>query len=488
MSSRDRFVSRWGFLAAAIGMAVGTGNIWRFPRMAAQYGGGAFILAYSLALFLWSAPLLMAEMSIGRKTRRGPIGGFRDFVGRRYTWMGAWMVMVCMLITFYYSVVTGWCIKYFVLAMRGAFKEGVDTAALWTTFLHDPKQTIFFHVLAIGLCGLIIYRGIHGGVERVTKLMVPALFVFLIVAALRAATLAGAGQGLTYMFVPDWSKLVLPATWLQAFTQSAWSTGAGWGLMLTYAVYTSRKEDIPQNCIMVGFGDQTAALLAGLAIIPTIFALSPSLEAAHSAMATNNTGLTFISLAQLFPRMPGGLYIAPVFFLAMVFAAFTSLIAQVEVGVRAFMDGGWSRKKSTLVVAGGTFLMGLPSAIVPGFFDNQDWVWGVALLPSGFFVLMVVRKYGAEKIRTELINPSADIRIGRWWNFVIRYVSPTIFLFLIGWWLYRGIVDNPETWWKPFSTFTTATIIFQWAILLAVLLLANRALAGWAKGTPEEVD
>ena len=488
MSSRDRFVSRWGFLAAAIGMAVGTGNIWRFPRMAAQYGGGAFILAYSLALFLWSAPLLMAEMSIGRKTRRGPIGGFRDFVGRRYTWMGAWMVMVCMLITFYYSVVTGWCIKYFVLAMRGAFKEGVDTAALWTKFLHDPKQTIFFHILAIGLCGLIIYRGIHGGVERVTKLMVPALFVFLIVAALRAATLVGAGQGLTYMFVPDWSKLALPATWLQAFTQSAWSTGAGWGLMLTYAVYTSRKEDIPQNCIMVGFGDQTAALLAGLAIIPTIFALSPSLEAAHSAMATNNTGLTFISLAQLFPRMPGGLYIAPVFFLAMVFAAFTSLIAQVEVGVRAFMDGGWSRKKSTLVVAGGTFLMGLPSAIVPGFFDNQDWVWGVALLPSGFFVLMVVRKYGAEKIRTELINPSADIRIGRWWNFVIRYVSPTIFLFLIGWWLYRGIVDNPETWWKPFSPFTTATIIFQWAILLAVLLLANRALAGWAKGTPEEVD
>jgi NSS family neurotransmitter:Na+ symporter len=488
LRSKDQFVSRWGFLAAAIGMAVGTGNIWRFPRMAAQYGGGAFILVYTLALFLWSAPLLMAEMSIGRKTRHGPIGGFRDFVGRRYTWMGGWMVMVCMLITFYYSVVTGWCIKYFVLAMRGAFREGVDTAALWTAFLHDPKQTIFYHFLAIGFCSLIIYRGIHGGIERITKLMVPALFVFLIVAALRAATLIGAGQGLAYMFVPDWSKLALPATWLQAFTQSAWSTGAGWGLMLTYAVYTSRKEDISQNCIMVGFGDQTAALLAGLAIIPTIFALSPSVDTAHAAIATNNTGLTFISLAQLFPRMPGGLYIAPVFFLAMVFAAFTSLIAQVEVGVRAFMDGGWSRKKSTMVVAGATFLMGLPSAIVPGVFDNQDWVWGVALLPSGFFIMLAVRKYGAEKIRTELINPSADIRLGRWWSFVIKSVSPLIFLFLIGWWFYRGIVDNPDTWWKPFSTFTTATIIFQWAILLAVLLLANRALAGWVKRTPEEVD
>jgi NSS family neurotransmitter:Na+ symporter len=117
LARKEQF-SRWGFLAAAIGMAVGTGNIWRFPRMAAQYGGGAFILAYTLALFLWSAPLLMAEMSIGRKTRLGPIGGFRDFVGRRQTWMGGWMVMVCLLITFYYSVVTGWCIKYFVLAMQ----------------------------------------------------------------------------------------------------------------------------------------------------------------------------------------------------------------------------------------------------------------------------------------------------------------------------------------------------------------------------------
>lgn len=488
MSSKDQFLSRWGFVAAAIGMAVGTGNIWRFPRMAAQYGGGAFILAYTLALFLWSVPLLMAEMSIGRKTRRGPIGGFRDFLGRRYTWMGAWMVMVCMLITFYYSVVTGWCIKYFVLAVGGAFKEGADTAALWSSFLHTPGQTLFFHFLAIGLCGFIIYKGIHGGVERVSKLMVPALFVFLIVAALRAVTLDGAGQGLTYLFVPDWAKLAKPATWLQAFTQSAWSTGAGWGLLLTYAVYTSRKEDIPQNCLMVGFGDQTAALLAGLAIVPTLFALSPNLESAQAAMASGNTGLTFISLAKLFPKMPGGFIIAPVFFLAMVFAAFTSLIAEVEVGVRALMDAGLSRKKSTLFVAGGTFIIGIPSAVVPSFLDNQDWVWGVALLVSGFFVIIAVWKYGADKIRNELINPSADIKMGRWWSLIIKYVAPVIFLFLLGWWFFEGVVDNPKTWWKPFGTFTTATILFQWAILLVVLLLANKFLAKSIKTAPEEVD
>ena len=488
MSNKDEFVSRWGFLAAAIGMAVGTGNIWRFPRMTAQYGGGAFILAYTMALFLWSVPLLMSEMAIGRKTRLGTIGGFRDFLGKKYTWMGAWMVMVCMLITFYYTVVTGWCIKYTVLAFQGAFKEGVDTSALWNNFLHSPFENLVFQFLAVGFTGLIIYKGIQGGIEKVSKWMVPALFVFLMVAALRAVTLAGAGEGLSYMFVPVWSKLGKPETWLQAFTQSAWSTGAVWGLLLTYAVYTKKKEDISQNCLMVGFGDQTAALLAGLAIIPTIFALSPSLESANAAMAGGNVGLTFISLAKLFPKMPGGFIVAPIFFLAMVFAAVTSLIAQMEVGVRTLMDTGWNRKKGTLFIAGACFLLGAPSAIFPSFLDNQDWVWGVALLISGFFVIISVWKFGADRIRTELINPSADIKMGQWWSFIIKFISPVVFLGLTGWWFYKGIIDNPKTWWNPFSTFSSLTIIFQWAILLAILIIANRALSRRIKRVPEEVE
>ena len=486
MAKKEQFVSRWGFLAAAIGMAVGTGNIWRFPRMAAQYGGGAFIIAYTLALFLWSAPLLMSEMAIGRKTRLGPIGGFRDFLGKKYTWMGAWMVMVCMLITFYYTVVTGWCLKYTVLAFQGAFKEGVDTAAIWSRFLHSPLESLAFQFLAAGMAGLIIYKGIQGGIEKVSKWMVPALFVFLVVAAVRSVTLLGAGAGLRYMFVPDWSRLAEPATWLQAFTQSAWSTGAGWGLLLTYAVYTKKTEDISQNCLIVGFGDQTAALLAGLAIIPTVFALSPSLESANSVMAGGNTGLTFISLAKLFPKMPGGIIIAPIFFLAMVFAALTSLIAQMEVGVRALMDTGLTRKAGTLIIVGACFFLGAPSAIFPSFLDNQDWVWGVALLISGFFVILAVWKYGADRIRTDLINPSADIKMGAWWSFIIKYISPLVFLGLTGWWFYRGIADNPGGWWKPFATSTTGTIILQWGVLVLVLLLGNKLLAKWTKKAPEE--
>ncbi len=487
MSNKEQFASRWGFIAAAIGMAVGTGNIWRFPRMAAQNGGGAFVLAYTIALFIWSAPLLMGEMAIGRTTRLGPIGGFRDFMGKKYTWMGAWMVTVCMLIAFYYSVVTGWCVKYFTLALTGAFKEGVDTAAIWNSFLHSPGQNLIFHAISIGLCGLIIYRGIQGGVEKVTKVMIPVLFVFLIIAAIRSVTLPGAGEGLRYLFVPDWSKLAEPTTWLQAITQSAWSTGAGWGLLLTYAVYTKKTEDISQNCLIVGFGDQTAAILAGIVVIPTVFALSAGPEAIQAALA-GNTGLTFISLAQLFPKMTGGFIVAPIFFLAMVFAAFSSLIAMVEVGARAFMDAGWDRKKATLYTVVGSFVLGIPSAIFPDFLDNQDWVWGVGLLVSGFFVICAMWKYGADKVRTEIINPYADIKMGPWWTFVIKYVSPIVFLFVTGWWIMQSISWYPETWFKPFEVFNVGTIALQWALLIIVVLLANSFLTKWTKEGNKEVE
>ncbi|MDI6848221.1 MAG: sodium-dependent transporter [Candidatus Saccharicenans sp.] len=486
MSQKEQFVSRLGFVAAAIGMAVGTGNIWRFPRMAAQYGGGVFVLVYLLALLLWSAPLLMVEMSIGRKTRMGPVGGFRDFVGPKYTWMGGWMVGVCMLITFYYAVVTGWCAKYFVLSLQGAFREGVDTATVWINFQHNRWENILFQALAIGLCGLIIYRGIQKGVERVNKLLVPSLFVFLAVAALRAVTLPGASLGLRYLFVPDWSKLADPATWLQAFTQSAWSTGAGWGLMLTYAVYMSKKEDIPQNGFTVGFGDNSGALLAGMAVIPTIFALSPDLGAARASLG-DNMGLTFISLAGLFPKMKGGLLVAPVFFLAMLFAALSSLIAQVELGARALMDFGWSRKKSTLSVMCLCFLLGLPSAAFPSFLLNQDWVWGMALLVSGFWTILAARKYGLEKLRRE-INAGADLKLGRWWTFILKYVSPLIFLTVTGWWFYQAIGWDKKGWWHPFKVTSAGTIIFQWLILLVLVLLLNRHLARLTRKPLEEED
>ena len=477
----EQWGSRWGFILASIGMAIGTGNIWRFPRVAAANGGGPFIIAWTIALFVWAIPLLMGEMVMGRKTGLGTVGAFRDFIGKKYTWMGTWIMVVCLAIAFYYSVVMGWCVKYFTLAVSGTFKPGMgteQTAEIWNVFTTTPSQTILFHFISMGIAGFIIYQGVTKGIEKASKIMIPTLFFLLITAMIRAVTLPGAAQGLEYLFSPKLHMLAEPQIWLAAFTQAAWSTGAGWGFIITYAVYTKRKEDVAGNCLIMGVGDNVGALIAGMTVLPAIFALSPSVEFANEALAQGNTGITFIYLAQLFTRLPLGNFAAAIFYLAMAIAALSSLLPMIEVGVRNLMDKGHDRKKATLIVVVGSFLLGIPSAYSLNFLDNQDWVWGIGLLVSGLFVAFAMVKYGVEKARTELINmPWSDYQIGKWWSTCIR-LFPAFFVLITGWWFWQAIGWYPDNWWAPFEVFTPGTIIFQCAIVAIGSILANNWMAG----------
>jgi NSS family neurotransmitter:Na+ symporter len=479
-TNKEQWGSRWGFLAASIGMAIGTGNIWRFPRVAAANGGGPFLIAWTVALLVWSIPLLIGEMLIGRKTRLGAIGGFRDFIGKKYTWMGTWIVMICLLIMSYYSVVMGWCFKYFVLSMTGAFKPGMDTIAteaIWNTFTTTPSQTILFHFLSMTAGGIIVYKGVTGGIEKASKVMIPTLFGLMLVAFFRVMTLPGALKGLEYLFNPHIEMLANPKIWLAAFTQSAWSTGAGWGFIITYAVYTKKKEDVAGNCMIMGIGNNVGALVAGMTVLPAIFALSPSLEFANEALASGNTGITFIYLAQLFTRMPAGRWISAVFFLAMGVAALTSLLPMIEVGVRSFMDAGFSRKRATKFVGVIGFILGCFSAYSLDFLNNQDWVLGVGLLVSGLFVSFAITKYGAEKLRKEDINtPWADFKIGKWWTVCIS-IFPLLFVMICGWWVWQSITWYPDSWWNPLEISSTGTIIAQFSVYLVLAWLTNNWLA-----------
>ncbi|KAB3526752.1 sodium-dependent transporter [Alkaliphilus serpentinus] len=478
--NNEQWGSRWGFILAAIGMAIGTGNIWRFPRVAAANGGGPFIIAWTIAMFVWAIPLLMGEMVMGKKTRLGTIGAFRDFVGKKYTWMGTWIAAVCLGIMFYYSVVMGWCVKYFTLALTGTFNAETNTeatTAIWNTFTTTPWQTILFHLISMAIAGFIIYKGVTAGIEKACKIMIPALFTLLVVAVIRALTLPGALQGLEYLFSPKLEMLKDPTIWLHAFTQSAWSTGAGWGFIITYAVYASYKEDIAGNCMIMGFGDHIGALIAGMTVLPAIFALSPTPEFASEALASGNTGITFIYLAQLFGKMPLGNVLAAVFFLAMAIAALSSLLPMIEVGVRNFMDAGMSREKATKFVVVTGFILGIPSAYSLNFLDNQDWVWGVGLLVSGLFVAFALIKFGLENARTKWINTEwADFKTGKWWNVCIM-LFPLFFVAVTGWWFLQALEWYPGNWWHPFETFSPGTIIFQFAILLIGALLTNNWLA-----------
>jgi NSS family neurotransmitter:Na+ symporter len=480
MKQQEFFSSRWALIIATIGIAVGTGNIWRFSRIVAQNGGGSFLIPWVIFLLIWSVPLIIAEFAIGKSSRMGPVGAFTKVAGKKFGWMGAWVVFVTAAIMFYYSVVTGWCIRYFFSAASGSLFNTSEHLSYWNEFA-SSYQPLLFHLIAIFLVALVVTRGITKGIERVTKLLVPSLLIILLILFVRAITLPNAIEGIKYFFTPDLNVILDYKVWLNALTQNAWDTGAGWGLILTYAVYMKKKEDISLNAALIGFGNNSVSLIAGITIFSTVFALS-SVDAMQqiSQSGPANTGLTFVYLPILFTKLSESIFIntlfASLFFLALFFAAFTSLISMVELSTRTLIDFGFRRYRAIILVALLGFLLGIPSALDLQFLANQDWVWGVGLILSGAFISFSIIKYGVDKFRKEVINGfGSDVKIGKWYNFVIGILIPIQVVVLISWWLISSIGWD-EQWWNPFRVENFGTVIFQWAIVLSVFMLINKIL------------
>jgi neurotransmitter:Na+ symporter, NSS family len=486
MSNRETFTSRWSVILAGLGMAVGTGNMWRFPRIAAQNGGAAFLIPWVIFLFIWSLPLLITEFSMGRGTRRGVVGAFSTLIGPRFAWMGGFVAVTCVMILFYYSVVTGWTLKYFLAAVTGQL-HGVAPGDYWNGFIDSGWQPVLFHVLAASAGALIIQRGVVRGIERANRVLIPALFFLLLVAAVRAVSLAGSERGLEFLFNPDLAPLASYRTWLEALTQSAWSTGAGWGLIMTYGVYLRKEDDVVLNSATIGFGDNSASLLAGMAVVPVAFSVLPTL-AAMEAMQAGNTGLMFIWIPQLFDRIPGGAFFLPVFFLALFFAALSSLIAMIELATRILMDAGWTRARAVPLVAGAVIVCGIPSAVSLTIFENQDWVWGLALMISGLFIATAATRYGLTQFRERMVNAHpGSWRAGRLYAWTLKYLVPLEFALMFGWWIYQAAtVYDPEGWWNPLRTFSVGTCLLQWGLALGLLLAFNRRIGAASTRAAQE--
>lgn len=476
MAKLETFSSRWGLILAGLGMAVGTGNMWRFPRIVAQNGGAAFLIPWILFLFIWSIPLLATEFAVGRGTRRGVVGAFSSMTGGRFAWMGGFVAVVTIMIMFYYSVVTGWTLRYFTASLFGEL-QGVGPGEYWEGFLATKWQPVFFHLLAAIVAGFIILRGVVKGIERANKFLVPSLFVLLVVAVFRSVTLPGASRGLEYLFNPDLSSLSNYRTWLEALTQSAWSTGAGWGLIMTYGIYLRRDSDIMVNSATIGFGDNSASLLAGMAVLPAAFAIL-SVGDAQTAIGAGNEGLMFIWIPQVFARMPAGWGFQTLFFLALFFAAMSSLIAMVELATRILIDAGMTRRRAVALVVGAIIFFGLPSAVSIEFFRNQDWVWGVGLMINGLFISLLATIYGQRRFRNGMLNVEGNVRAGIVFEWIVKYLIPLEFVFMFGWWMYQAAaVYDPEGWWHPLHVFSVGTCIAQWGVALVAVVLLNRRLA-----------
>ena len=480
MKQQEFFTSRWGLILSTLGIAVGTGNIWRFSRIVAQNGGGSFLIPWVVFLLFWSIPLIIAEFAIGKSTRLGPVGAISKLAGKKFGWMGAFIALVSTAIMFYYSVVTGWCFYYFSSAISGNLFNTQSHLEYWNSF-SNGYLPVLFHATAMGIGSIIIYKGIVKGVEKTNKILVTSLVVILVVLFIRAITLPNAINGIKYFFTPQSEFLLDYKVWLNALTQNAWDTGAGWGLILVYATYMRKKEDIPLNAALIGFGNNSISLLAGITIFSTVFALS-SVDAMNqiSQSGPANTGLTFIYLPILFSKITNSVGLnstfAVMFFLALSFAALSSLISLIELTTRVFIDYGIKRKNAVKIVATTGFVFGLPSALNTDFFTNQDWVWGVGLILSGAFIAFAINNFGVDRFRTEIINaPGSDIKVGKWFNYSIKYLIPFQAIVLLFWWLISSFTWDPE-WWNPFHAENAGTCLLQWGLFISVFYIFNKRL------------
>ncbi len=489
-SVNQRFSSRWALLLSAIGIAVGTGNIWRFPRIVAangENGAGGFLIAWLVFLFLWSVPLIIAEYALGQKYRYGVVGTITKAAGEKFAWMGAFVAFVATAITFFYSVVVGWVIYYFVRSIFIGLPES-DTSAqtIWRDY-QDGNWPLLTHALVMAIGMLVIWKGIKS-IEKVNKILIPTLLAIVVLAVIRSLTLPNAFEGVKHLFTLDVADLAKSSTWIQALTQNAWDTGAGWGLFLTYAAYMKREHGAVKNAFTTGIGNNIVSMLAALMVFGTAFSvctteMNKTPEEVIGILQTSGeagTGITFIWMPVLFDKMEVvGRPLCILFFLGLLFAGFSSLIAMLELPTRVFVDAGYKRSKAIALVIGVSYLMGIPAAVNTKFLVNQDFVWGVALMISGGFVAFTIIRQGAKNVRTVDLVEKTDWKLHFGWDYIITFFVPIAAFCLMVWWLW---VVAEEGWYdprkfNPVLTESTIACLIQWTIILGLFIIFNKWLA-----------
>ncbi|MDP6329093.1 MAG: sodium-dependent transporter [Candidatus Thalassarchaeaceae archaeon] len=513
-ASSDEFSGRLGLIFATIGAAIGTGNIWRFPRMVGANGGGSFLVPWLIFLFLWSVPLIIAEFALGKRSRTGTVGTFRIFAGNRFAWMGLWTAWISTAIGFYYAVVTGWCINYFQTAIRGGLGSEVDTVQVWNDFLQDPSQVIFFQSLSVLITMAAIWKGAKA-IEKVNVTLMVSLFILLFAALFLSFVMDlddGTLDGFVYMFSIQPEYLTQPETWINGLSQSAWSCSAGMGMAITYSVYMRKDEDTTLNAATMCLANNSISIIAGLTVMMAVFSVS---DDPLGAVSGGSSAITFLVLPEVFAQAPGGpvvqLLMVTMFFLALSFAALTSMISTVELCVRNFVDHGIERQKAVGFTTLAIFLFGLPSAALwilvdpdtgvafPQFLEVQDHIWGYGLMFSGLFIAYSIWKYGwnryrvwqtenditgfnfrdyldngVSSFRDDFINTGDnDWWIGKWWDYIMYLGFPVMFGVLILSY-FSDLILNVSNPWDPTNADGITIILLFWGITAGLFISMNK--------------
>ena len=445
-STEDRgtWGSKAGFILAASGSAVGLGNIWGFPTRVGQGGGAVFVVVYLACVLLICLPIMVAELAIGRRAQLDPVGSFRAIAPNSKWWLvGAVGVLAGAGILSFYSVIAGWSAAYIWFGASGAVTGDAEAVgAFFDAFTANGPLSIGLTFLVLGATAAVLAGGVKSGIERVTKLMMPALIGLLLLLAIRALMLPGAAEGLAYYLRPDFSRLLDPGVINAALGQAFFSLSLGMGTMLTYGSYLKKRENLVTAAGWVVALDTSMALLAGFIIFPAGFSIAgfdPSAE---------GPGLIFAVLPQLFATLPGGQLFGAAFFILLTLAALTSMISLLEVPVAHFIDAHrWPRKKAVLLVTAAVFALSIPSALgngAVGFFGSLPGlgvdfltlmltVWNDFALPVGGLLIAVfvgwIWKVDGAIEEVQLHGSTFPGR--RLWSFLIRYICPLAISFVI---------------------------------------------------------
>lgn len=439
---RETWRTHLGMIFAMIGTEVGLGNIWRFPYLCGKYGGGSFLVPYMVLLLGVAIFGMMAEWVVGRHTRRGPMGAFQKIrfpFGRD---VGAWGVIGPFFLYSYYIVVTAWVLFFIVASVAGLY-FGKETMEYFLGFLGSPWVFVA-HAAAVVFTSVVLSFGVQKGIERACKVMIPALFVLLIVVAIRSLTLPGAAAGVEFYMRPRWEGIANPEAWLAALGQVFFTLSLGMGAMVIYGSYMKKSWGIPLNAVACSLGNTSASILAGFAIFPAAFALG----FAGDVQGAKSIGLTFTVLPKVFAEMPAGQLFGGLFFLLLAFGALSSAISIQEPAIAWMKDElRWPRRKSALLTGGILWVMGLPF-VLNGFIRH-----GAGGVPAGLgeklallgkmdsiinnlglplFALLAILAVGwvMKNKGFEELNRNARFKIGGWVKPWMRYVVPAIFLFV----------------------------------------------------------
>lgn len=433
---RSSFSGNIGFILAAAGSAVGLGNLWRFPYLAAQYGGGIFLLVYLILVFTFGFSLLILEIAMGRKTKVSSITAYGK-LNKKFGWMGILSLLIPVLILPYYSVIGGWVIKYMTVFLTGQGKAAADSA-YFNGFIGQTASSLFTFFLFITITTVVVAFGVEKGVERVSKFMMPVLILITIGIAIFVATIPGAGEGIKYYLLPDFSKFSIK-TLCAAMGQLFYSLSIAMGIMVAYGSYVKDDINLNKSVTNIQIFDTIVAVLSGMMIVPAVYIFS-----GEEGLKTGGAGLMFKTLPMVFDSMPMGNFIGGAFFVLVFLAALTSSISLMEAIVSMFMDKfKLTRIKAVIFIYAITLVLGIPSALGYGvwshitvlgmdFLTFFDYISNSVMMPILAIATCVLAGWfmNLKDIENEITKNGEEFKRRRIFRVMIKYIAP-VFLVII---------------------------------------------------------